>query len=34
MENETFEFLQYLYKVLKNHDIEILKHVWDDSISD
>ena len=34
MENETFEFLQYLYKVLKKHDIEILKHFCDDSISD
>lgn len=34
MGNETFEKLQYLYKVLKKHDIEILKHFCEDSISD
>lgn len=34
MEKEKFEFLQYLYKSLKKHDVEILKHFNDSSISD
>lgn len=34
MEKEKFEFLQYLYKSLKKHDVEILKHFCDSTISD
>lgn len=34
LEKEKFEFLQYLYKSLKKHDVEILKHFNDSSISD
>ena len=34
MEQSKFEYLQYLYKTLKKHDIEILKHFNDESISD
>lgn len=34
MEQNKYEFLQYLYKVLKKHDVEILKHFNDISISD
>ena len=34
MEQEKFSSLQYLYKVLKKHDVEILKHFCDTSISD
>ena len=34
MKKDKYEFLQYLYKVLKKHDTEILKHFNDDSISD
>lgn len=34
MEKEKFEFLQYLYKTLKKHDAEILKHFCDSTISD
>lgn len=34
MERDKYIFLQYLYKVLKKHDIEILKHFCDDKLSD
>ena len=34
MEKEKYDFLQYLYKVGKKHDAEILKHFCDSSISD
>lgn len=34
MEKDKFEFLQYLYKSLKKHDGEILKHFCDSTISD
>lgn len=34
MGQDKFEFLQYLYKVLKKHDTEILKHFNDITISD
>ena len=34
MEQEKFSSLQYLYKVLKKYDVEILKHFCDTSISD
>ena len=34
MERDKYIFLQYLYKVLKKHDIEILKHFCDEKLSD
>lgn len=34
LEKEKYEFLQYFYKSLKKHDVEILKHFNDSSISD
>ena len=34
MEQEKFSSLQYLYKVLKKYDVEILKHFCDTSILD
>lgn len=34
IQKEKYDFLQYLYKTLKKHDVEILKHFCDSSISD
>ena len=34
MEKKQFEYLNYLYKVLKKRDTEILEHFCDENISD
>lgn len=34
MEKKQFEYLNYLYKVLKTRDSKILEHFCDEKISD